>query len=293
VLEFGSIAVTGFDILLVNSMQRKELHTEQLKVLSEGLDCLIVEFGASTREEAWEKGHRLAKAFERLQHAEAKLITNRAMQCKIWQVAEVGLSGSAYPDRPEAWEGLEDTAVPREHLRNYLRAPRALYDRYGYRLPMYGHFGDGLVDCRVFFDLKHEDGIRSWSSFLDEAADLVVNYDGSLSGEHGDGQARAAQMSLGSMGFFLSYTSWYFAWQSQKRRQQQGWVKWAFAMWVGPQILLSQRVRSGPCGNFSDLEPLATMAAAIMPFEQLLANAGYDSESSHRLRRASGGAVMP
>jgi hypothetical protein len=57
---------------------------------------------------------------------------------------------------------------------------------------MYGHFGDGLADCRVFFDLKHEDGIRSWSSFLDEAADLVVNYGGSLSGEHGDGQARAA-----------------------------------------------------------------------------------------------------
>lgn len=57
-----------------------------------------------------------------------------------------------------------------------------------------GHFGDGLVHCRVSFDLSSESGIETWEHFLDEAADLVVRYGGSLSGEHGDGQARAAHL---------------------------------------------------------------------------------------------------
>ena len=56
-------------------------------------------------------------------------------------------------------------------------------------------------------------------------------------------------------------------------------------MWVAPQLLLAQRVRPGPCGDFSDLPPLAGAAAARMPFDQLLADAGYDSEANHRYCR--------
>src|SRR4029079_622449 len=56
---------------------------------------------------------------------------------------------------------------------------------------LYGHFGQGCIHCRVGFDLVTADGIRNYHSFVEEAADLVVSYGGSLSGEHGDGQARA------------------------------------------------------------------------------------------------------
>ena len=48
------------------------------------------------------------------------------------------------------------------------------------------------MHCAIAFDLYDEPGIEHWRKFLDEAADLVVRYNGSLSGEHGDGQARAA-----------------------------------------------------------------------------------------------------
>jgi ferredoxin len=47
------------------------------------------------------------------------------------------------------------------------------------------------MHCRINFDLRTDGGIRDWRRFLDEAAGLVVSYGGSLSGEHGDGQARA------------------------------------------------------------------------------------------------------
>ena len=55
---------------------------------------------------------------------------------------------------------------------------------------VYGHFGQGCIHCRIPFDLRTVDGIKNYSSFAEEAADLVISYNGSLSGEHGDGQSR-------------------------------------------------------------------------------------------------------
>lgn len=93
---------------------------------------------------------------------------------------------------------------------------------------------------------------------------------------------RASQIALDSTGLFLAHTSRYFEWRAKRHRGQRGWLKRAFAMWVALQILLAQRVRPGPCGDFTHLPHLASAAAARMPFEQLLADAGYDSEANHR-----------
>ena len=57
---------------------------------------------------------------------------------------------------------------------------------------MYGHFGQGCIHSRISFDLRTADGHRApTGAFLEEAADLVARYGGSMSGEHGDGQQRA------------------------------------------------------------------------------------------------------
>src|SRR5450631_2858744 len=57
---------------------------------------------------------------------------------------------------------------------------------------MYGHFGQGCVHLRISFDLVTAEGIRKYREFIDQAADIVLAHGGSLSGEHGDGQSRAA-----------------------------------------------------------------------------------------------------
>jgi hypothetical protein len=93
------------------------------------------------------------------------------------------------------------------------------------------------------------------------------------------------QVALDSTGLWLSYTSWYFVRRAERDRGQRGWLKWALALWTGPQVLLAQRVRPGPCGDFSDLVPLASAAHAVLPFDQLVADAGYDSEANHRFCR--------
>jgi Fe-S oxidoreductase len=89
------------------------------------------------------------------------------------------------------WPGWEDAAVPPGQLGAYLRDFQAALERYGYRAAIYGHFGDGCVHCRINFDLRSAGGVGDFRDFLDECGDLVVSYGGSLSGEHGDGQARA------------------------------------------------------------------------------------------------------
>ncbi len=112
---------------------------------------------------------------------------------RIWRIRESALGSTVFvPGEPHGWEGWEDAAVAPEQLGSYLRQLWALMKNYDYRSPMYGHFGQGCVHTRINFDLESEPGIRKFRAFLDEATDIVIAHGGSLSGEHGDGRARAA-----------------------------------------------------------------------------------------------------
>ena len=85
------------------------------------------------------------------------------------------------------WPGWEDAAVPPERLGAYLRDFDDLLLEHDLTGLPYGHFGDGCLHIRVDVPL---DGSTAYRAFVEEAADLVVSYGGSLSGEHGDGRAR-------------------------------------------------------------------------------------------------------
>src|SRR5439155_2165403 len=109
----------------------------------------------------------------------------------VWELCEAGLGATAFiPGKPDNWEGWEDSAVAPDKLGGYLRDLKKLLEKYNYHTSLYGHFGDGCVHARMDWDLLTAEGIAHWRSFLQEAADLVISYGGSLSGEHGDGQAR-------------------------------------------------------------------------------------------------------
>ncbi|MFJ5023331.1 FAD-binding and (Fe-S)-binding domain-containing protein [Streptomyces goshikiensis] len=120
------------------------------------------------------------------------LVTDPAGQRALWRIRE-DAAGTATrtPDGGMAWPGWEDCAVPPARLGAYLREFRALLAAHGLRGTPYGHFGEGCVHVRIDFDLVTPAGIARFRSFSGELADLVVSHGGSLSGEHGDGQARA------------------------------------------------------------------------------------------------------
>src|SRR5439155_10559637 len=121
-----------------------------------------------------------------------KLFDDLEQEQRVWEIRESGLGATArLPNQPDTWEGWEDSAVPPERFGDYLRDLRRLFDRYGYDGALYGHFGQGCVHTRLNFELRTASGIAAYRSFINDAADLVISYGGSLSGEHGDGQSRA------------------------------------------------------------------------------------------------------
>ncbi|MER6997568.1 FAD-binding and (Fe-S)-binding domain-containing protein [Streptomyces sp. NPDC000410] len=157
--------------------------------LPRGGAWLFVETGGATRGEALARAEAIVKGADAL---DGTVVTDPAGQRALWRVRE-DAAGTAtrMPDGTEAWPGWEDCAVPPARLGAYLRDFRALLAEHGLRGTPYGHFGDGCIHVRIDFDLMSEAGVRRFRAFSEEVAALVVAHGGSLSGEHGDGQARA------------------------------------------------------------------------------------------------------
>ncbi|MFE8014364.1 FAD-binding and (Fe-S)-binding domain-containing protein [Streptomyces antibioticus] len=157
--------------------------------LPRGGAWLFVETGGDTAAEARARAETIVRAADAV---DADVVTDPAGQRALWRIRE-DASGTAtrMADGSEAWPGWEDCAVPPARLGAYLRDFRALLAAHGLRGTPYGHFGDGCIHVRIDFDLLTAAGVGRFRVFSEELADLVVAHGGSLSGEHGDGQARA------------------------------------------------------------------------------------------------------
>ncbi|MDG9707548.1 FAD-binding and (Fe-S)-binding domain-containing protein [Streptomyces sp. DH10] len=178
-LPFGPLTVEGMAADLVPSAA----------ALPRGRAWLFVETGGESDEEARARAEAIVRAADVV---DALVVTDPAGQRALWRIRE-DASGTAtrMPDGSEAWPGWEDCAVPPARLGAYLRDFRALLGAHGLRGTPYGHFGDGCIHVRIDFDLLTQPGIARFRRFSEELAELVVAHGGSLSGEHGDGQARA------------------------------------------------------------------------------------------------------
>jgi FAD/FMN-containing dehydrogenase/Fe-S oxidoreductase len=192
-LEAGVIGLEAVDHKMLADMQVEGEHLQDLRLLPDGQAFLLAEFGGETAQEAEDKARGGLRAIGRRAGDDSvTLHTDDDVQRTLWKIREGGLGATAYvPLERDHWPGWEDAAVPPARVGDYLRDFDELLEQHGYRAAVYGHFGDGCIHCRINFDLRSDGGIRNWRAFLDEAADLVVSYGGSLSGEHGDGQARA------------------------------------------------------------------------------------------------------
>ena len=192
VMASGCIACEGMDDKLVSDVRSRGIHPNALHLLPQGRGFLLVEFGGDDRAASDDAANEFIDALRRRRpDAEARMYDDPRHEEQLWKVRESGLGATAMvPGKPSTAPGWEDSAVAPERLGTYLRRLQKLWDRYGYDADMYGHFGQGVLHCRINFDLRTADGTQAFRRYLDEAADLVVELGGSLSGEHGDGQAR-------------------------------------------------------------------------------------------------------
>ncbi len=193
IMEHGPTGLEAIDERLINDMQLKGMHPNDIPLLPEGKGWLLVEFGGESQEESDRKAQELMEKLGQDEDTPSmRLFDDPGEEEQIWSIREGGLGATAHvPLEGDHWPGWEDAAVPPEKVGDYLRDFKALMDKYNYKAALYGHFGQGCIHCRLNFDLKTAEGLKKWRNFMEEAADLVVSYNGSLSGEHGDGQQRA------------------------------------------------------------------------------------------------------
>jgi FAD/FMN-containing dehydrogenase/Fe-S oxidoreductase len=189
ILAAGPIACEGLDEAIIGGLRERRLKLDDIALLPSGKAWLMVEFGADTR----------AEALDRASAIPGNVITDKALISRLWTIRETGASATALNLGAKGADpvvGWEDAAVDPLRLGGYLREFQALVERFGYRTSLYGHFGDGCIHARINFELRSREGLAHWRGFLTEAAHLVVKYGGSLSGEHGDGQAKGELLPI-------------------------------------------------------------------------------------------------
>jgi len=196
ILPYEPTALEGLDHKLIHDEQLKNLNKETLEKLPKGPAYLLVQFGGHDQDEVDAAAKRMLAGLHQTEHDPAvSFFDDPEREDEMWQVREAGLAATAHvPAHPDTFEGWEDSAVAPEKLGEYLRRLRKLFDEFGYsddaEPSLYGHFGQGCIHTRIPFDLFTADGVATYRRFLERAADLVSEFGGSLSGEHGDGQTR-------------------------------------------------------------------------------------------------------
>jgi len=192
VMEFEPIGLETFDRQLLDNELKKgfKRHPE---LLPDGGGWLLVEFGADSEEEADEQAERFAAAVRKQGgHLGVKVYEDDAEIAQVWEIREGGVGNSKVPGEHPGWPSWEDAAVAPERTGDYLRDLEKLCDKHGRRIScFFGHIGHGCVHTRIDWDFLTPEGVRNYRAFMEDAGDLIASYGGSLSGEHGDGHARA------------------------------------------------------------------------------------------------------
>ncbi|TXD00064.1 FAD-binding and (Fe-S)-binding domain-containing protein [Streptomyces sp. ISID311] len=190
------LALEGLDHALTDIVTRPETRAA-IDTLPDARAWLFAELGG-TADTLPRQAEALAEAARQAPGCTgSEVITDPARARRLWRIREDGAGlATRSPDGHEAWPGWEDAAVPPDQLGSYLREFTALMDRHRLQGAVYGHFGEGCLHVRITFDFSTEEGTAVFRSFVTDAARLIAAHGGSLSGEHGDGQARSALLPL-------------------------------------------------------------------------------------------------
>jgi FAD/FMN-containing dehydrogenase/Fe-S oxidoreductase len=194
-LETKPVGLEAIDGELADRCRLAGIHADALDRLPSGAAWLLVEVDGDSRQDALDAAHALVKSIAssgRPGDKTGAVFTNGARE-SIWRIRKSALAmATLNPKGPREWVGWEDAAVPPENLAPYLESFMGLARDYGLSGTVFGHFGDGCVHTHLSFDFVTQSGREAFARFLRDAAELVVDFGGSLSGEHGDGQARGA-----------------------------------------------------------------------------------------------------
>ena len=119
-------------------------------------------------------------------------MTDAGLQKALWEVRKAGLNimmSMKGDGKPVSF--IEDCAVPLEHLAEYTRRLTEVFTRHGTRGTWYAHASVGTLHVRPILNMRDASGAKKMHAIAEEAAELVREYKGAYSGEHGDGLVRS------------------------------------------------------------------------------------------------------
>ncbi len=194
ILEHGPSAVELIDRFMLDKT-RGRIEYAPLREFIQGDPgaVLLVEFFGQSGEELEDKIERLeADLAEQGLGNYVYRAVGAEEQARIWELrrAALGLTMSQTGDA-KAISFVEDTAVPPERLHDYIENFQRILAKYDTQAGFYAHASVGLLHVRPVVNMKSTLGVQRFEAIAGEVADLVLEYGGALSGEHGDGLVRA------------------------------------------------------------------------------------------------------
>jgi FAD/FMN-containing dehydrogenase len=166
----------------------------------DALGVLFCEFSGDSPEEVAGLAHDFAaraKTLPGAPRADAYLTAREQLAAWALRQAATGLLYLTTPNKNiKPQEFVEDTGVPPERLGDYTRRFEEIVNRHGTTTGYFGHAGQGCLHIRVDLDLKRGEDVQRMQGIAHDIAELVVEFGGSLSGEHGDGLSRSEFLPL-------------------------------------------------------------------------------------------------
>ncbi|MFL2652809.1 MAG: FAD-binding and (Fe-S)-binding domain-containing protein [Dehalococcoidia bacterium] len=192
-LEEGPAAVEHIGKMIITQAKQSLGFSRNLDFLQgEPTDILVVEMNGSSERQVRDKIQKLEDKMKRLNlsYAITKLFDSSKIS-QVWAMRQAGLGLMMnIPGDKKPIPFVEDTAVSPEKLPEYVKRFDEIVRRNGTEAGYYGHAAEGCLHIRPTINLKNQEGIDRMIKISDEISDLVKEFDGSLSGEHGDGIVR-------------------------------------------------------------------------------------------------------
>jgi FAD/FMN-containing dehydrogenase/Fe-S oxidoreductase len=194
ILEFQPSAVEMVDRQIVTAARGAKEFEGRLPFLQDDPDALVIaEFYGDTSEDVADRVAKLEAGLRRdhIGYAHVPALS-AAQQADVWKMRKAGLGllmSSRDARKPLAF--VEDTAVAPEKLPDFLRRFRQVIAKHETTAGYYGHASVGCLHIRPGIDLTQPAEVDKMYAMLQEISDLVIEYGGSMSGEHGDGLARS------------------------------------------------------------------------------------------------------
>jgi FAD/FMN-containing dehydrogenase/Fe-S oxidoreductase len=193
VLAHGPSAVEVMDaFILQHTRDHASLDATRRAIMSDdGGALLCIEFAGARAEDLIPRLDALERDLSGRVDCRCTRAIDPAAQARIWTLREAALGlSTAMRGDAKSISFVEDTAVPPERLRDYIERFLDVIRRHDTVAGIYAHASVGCLHVRPVVNLKTAEGVERFTSIAEEIADLVLEFGGALSGEHGDGLVR-------------------------------------------------------------------------------------------------------